>query len=118
MSDKFSEWVYSHVMTKSPFTCNSDVRIDLPEPDDSRFFALWAEHDCDDYDLLLTVVLDARTVENFVGYVGADMSQKGCVPVFWFEETVACEFDLKAGNPFAILFAGGFTPVFYTTKWI
>ena len=106
-------------MTASIFTCNSDVRIDLPFPEDNRLWALWASHDCSDFDLILTVVLNKATQDDFLGFVGADLSKKGCVDVYWFENTIACEFVLNSrGENFGILFEGGFTPVFYTTEWV
>lgn len=38
--------------------------------------------------------------------------------VYWAAETVACEFELKAGgDKFGILSQGGYMPIFYTTEW-
>jgi hypothetical protein len=68
--------------------------------------AFWAQQDCKDYDLILTVMLDDVAEANLVGYVGADLSSKGCVLAdYWGEGVYACEYELLAsGDPFGILF--------------
>ena len=47
-------------MRSGRFYCNSDVRVDFPF-DDTEYMALWAAHDCKDWDLYLTVVVDEDT---------------------------------------------------------
>jgi len=81
--------------------------------------AIWANQDCKDFDLLLTVMFDAVSEANLVGYVGAEISDKGCVLAdYWGEGVFACEYKLPArGEPLGILFQGGFRPIFYTTEW-
>lgn len=74
----FPEWVNAQVMQESIFTCGSDIRIDHPFPEDDRMTALWAAHNCKDFDLLLTVFIDAESEANFVGSTGA-IAAKDCV---------------------------------------
>ena len=115
----FTEWVYEQEMTESIFACDADTRIDHPWPNDTRMTALWATQNCKDFDMLLTVMFDDATFEHMVGYVGADLSEKGClVADYWGKDVYACEYVLHArGDPLGILFKGGFRPVFYTHEW-
>ena len=53
----FEDWVKDQEMQTGFFSCNSDVRIDFPF-DNQNYTALWATHDCDQWDLFLTVVMD------------------------------------------------------------
>ena len=91
-----------------------------PFVDEPTLFAFWANHDCSDYDLLLNVMFDAETELNLIGYVGASLSSKQCVNADYLgDRIVSCQFDLKAnGSNFAILFKGGFHPIFYTVEWV
>lgn len=116
---EFPAWVESQEMSSSIFTCDSDIRVDHPFTDDDRMWALWAQQDCRDFDLILTVLLDEEARANLAGWIGADLTEKGCVSADHFNEgVVACEFDLPArGNKFGMLFSGGFIPVFYTVEW-
>ena len=105
-------------MASSVFSCDSDIRIDHPFPKDERMWALWAAQNCRDYDLLITVMLDEMAVNKMIGYVGADLTDKGCVRAPHYGDVQACEFNIKARTRnFGILFAGGFSPVFYVTEW-
>ena len=106
-------------MHTSIFTCGDDIRIDHPFPTDDSMTALWAAHDCKDFDLLLTVMLDAVSEANLVGFVGAELSAKECVLAdYWGEGVYACEYEILArAEPLGILFKGGFRPVFYSTEW-
>jgi len=115
----FPDWVAKQSLKQSIFTCNSDVRIDYPFPEDNRMVALWADQDCKDFDLYLTVMLDEETQANNEGYVGADLTAKGCVIAEYMGEGIyACEYQLIAGGtPLGILFQGGFQPIYYTTQW-
>ena len=78
-------------MYQSVFKCESDVRIVRPFYDEPTLFALWANHDCKDYDLLLNVMLDAEAELNLVGFVGAGLSIKECVQADYLAEGIlAC----------------------------
>ena len=44
-------------MRSGRFHCGQDVRIDFPF-DDTEYMAIWASHDCEDWDLYLTIVVD------------------------------------------------------------
>lgn len=81
-------------------------------------WALWASHDCADYDLKLTVVLTKETQANNVGYYGAELDAAGCQETIYFEGALACEFTVKYNQKFAMLFQGGFSPVYYTTEFV
>ena len=92
-------------MGETIFTCDSDIRLEIPFPDEQRIWALWANHDCKDFDLILTVTLDSETLNNLIGYTGADLTEKGCIYTQWFDDIIACEFKLIANSDnFAILF--------------
>ena len=82
-------------------------------------WAFYAGQTCDDHDLLLTVVFDEHALEHIVGFLGADISPAGCSYTFFYEDAIACEFELKAGqDDLGILFTGGFNPIFYTQEWV
>ena len=61
-------------MADSIFTCDSDIRLETPFPEQNLLWALWANQNCKDFDLLLTIVLDTGIEKNLVGYLGADLS--------------------------------------------
>lgn len=116
----FPDWVSEQRVASSIFSCSSDVRMDTPfSYAEGQLWTFWAAHDCTSYDMILTIVLNQYTIDNqFVGYTGADLTQKGCTNVYWFDDTVACEFRLEALGPnFAALFQGPFTPLFYIVEW-
>ena len=116
--ESFPMWVEKQRINKSSFSCDSDIRISFPDRDEHDVWAIWAAHNCDDYTMLLTVVLDKEAIDKLVGYYGAALSSKGCSEVEAFSGAVACEFDLKMPREgFGMLFAGKFTPVFYLTDW-
>ena len=68
----------------------------------------------------MTIVLNTGIEKNLVGYLGAELSDQGCISVEYLAESViTCQYLLKArGNNFGILFQGGFTPIFYTVEWV
>lgn len=93
--------------------------MDVPFPSNKQFSAFIANHDCTDRTLLLTIVLDRTAQANFIGYVGARLSEKSCVDFDLFEGTMACEFELPPYNAnFGVLFKGGFNPVFFSFEWV
>lgn len=106
-------------MKDSVFDCDSDVHIAHPFPADDRIWSFWAglAGDCGDYSLLLTVVLDKEATLNLLGYIGADLTGSGCRNTYYFSESVACEWELKPGDKFGMLFKGDFKPIFHTTEW-
>lgn len=115
---RFPSWVDNQSVSSHFFTCDSEVRIEHPFPEDMRIWALWVAHDCSDLNLMFTVILDEEAEANAVGYYGAELSNVGCQRTFYFEGSVACEFELLAnGNNFALIFTGGFTPVTYLENW-
>ena len=70
-------------MRSGRFFCNSDVRVDFPF-DDNEYMALWAAHDCKDWDLYLTVVADEETAGLAITWEGAEESdRKGCYEADW-----------------------------------
>jgi len=75
----FAGWVDNQKMNPNEFSCDSDIRLELPFPEDQRMFAIWANHDCTDYTLFLTLLIDEDEQRNLVGYNGAELSDKGCV---------------------------------------
>jgi len=117
--EAFPDWVESQNMGASIFTCDSDVRITHPFPEDDRIWAIWAQQDCSAFDLVLTVLLNQEAEVNLIGWVGADLTDKGCVKAAHLsEDVIACEFELLAGgDKFGMLFSGGFIPTFYTVEW-
>ena len=55
--NSFEDWVQEQEMRSGRFFCNSDIRVDFPF-DDTEYMALWAAHDCKDWDLYLTIIVD------------------------------------------------------------
>ena len=105
-------------MSPSTFSCESDIQISYPYNGDKSVWAFWAAHNCEDYNLMLSVVFTEEAIDKFVGFYGAGLSSKGCTQTEAFADTVTCEFELdRANKGFSIMFAGGFTPVFYLTEW-
>jgi len=99
--------------------CGHDIRIDFPF-DDMEYMALWAAHDCDDWDLYLTIVADSDTSKAAIAYHGAAPSERrGCYETVWFDDVDACEFYIPHnGENFGVLFQGGFHPVWYEYEWV
>jgi len=114
---RFPTWVTKQNMTASMWSCDSDVRIDHPFPEEPSVFAFWAAHNCNNYSLLLTVVFSTQAMTRLAGYYGASMTQNGCSKAANFGDSYACEFELKTRTNFGLLFSGGFTPIFYLTEW-
>lgn len=103
------------------FSCGYDISLTVPfATETAELIALVANHDCANYSLLLTLVLDHPTRDNIVGYTGADQSAKGCIDLDdEFNDTIACEFELTPDSDnFGLLFQGGLNPVFYSTEWV
>merc|ERR1712079_190975 len=95
--DEFTSWVDNQSMSSSIFTCGSDVRIEHPFPEDDRMWALWADQDCSDFDLILTVIMDEQAENNLIGWIGADLADRKCVKAdYWSEGVIACDFEIKA----------------------
>ena len=82
-------------------------------------YALFAAHDCLDYDLKLQVTLDERQINNYIGHYGADLSDKGCQRAnFLNRGMVICEYKILARGPnFGILISGGYSPIAYSFVW-
>merc|ERR1712051_100537 len=76
---KFPDWVDTQRMGETIFTCDSEIRLEIPFPEEERIWALWANQNCKDFDLILTVTLDSETLNNLIGYTGADLTEKGCI---------------------------------------
>jgi hypothetical protein len=114
----FENWVQEQEQRQGRFHCGHDIRLDFPF-DDSEYMALWAAHDCADWDLYLTVVADGKTGDNALAYTGAEPSERrGCYETVWFEDVGACEFYLPhGGDNFGMLFAGGFHAVWHEYEW-
>mmetsp|Transcript_7079 Transcript_7079/g.9862 ORF Transcript_7079/g.9862 Transcript_7079/m.9862 type:complete len:109 (-) Transcript_7079:132-458(-) len=105
-------------MSASTFSCDSEIRISYPFAQDESMWALFASHDCEDYALMMTVVLSQEVLNKFIGFYGASLSDQGCSMASEFNGSMACEFELsEPSKGFAILFSGGFSPVFYLTDW-
>ena len=115
----FETWVNEQEMRAGRFHCDKDIRIDFPF-DDMEYMALWASHNCADWDLYLTVVVDKQTSENALTYAGADPSYgHGCYETSISEDAIFCEFYLPhGGDNFGILFQGGFHPIWYEFEWV
>jgi len=114
---QFPQWVSQQQMSSSIWKCDSEVRIDHPFPEEPTVFAFWASHNCDNYSMLLTVVLGNEAMNKLTGYYGASLTGNGCTTATSFDNSVACEFKLEAKTNFGMLFMRGFTPVFYLTEW-
>lgn len=106
-------------MNSSIFSCDRDIRIDHPFPEEPSLWALWADHDCKDYNLLLTLVMDQEVVDKVLGWVGVKGSKAKCSQAFIYDGALACEFTLKpSSHNFCVLLSGGFSPIFTMTEWI
>ena len=105
-------------MRQGRFFCNHDVRIDFPF-DDTEYMSLWANHDCSDWDLYLTLIADSDTFNMGLTFTGAETSlRRGCYDIYQLEKIGACEFYLPhGGDNFAVLFEGGYHSVWYEYEW-
>jgi hypothetical protein len=56
----FDEWTQEQEMRHGRFFCNQDIRIDFPF-DEIEYMALWAQHNCEGWDLYLTIVVSEET---------------------------------------------------------
>lgn len=116
---QFPRWVKQQEMTESIFSCDSDIRIDHPFPEENSLWSLWADHNCKDYNLLLTLVMDQEVVDKVLGWVGVKGSKASCSQAYIYDGALACEFELAPGSHnFGVLLSGGFSPIFYMTEWI
>ena len=95
------------------------MRVEKPFPEDDRMWALWANQNCRDFDLTLSIFLDREAEDNFVGVTGAEPTEKGCYQAIGLDDdTTICEYKLiSGGSNFGMLFTGGFKPVFYALDW-
>lgn len=116
--NSFEDWVQEQEMRAGRFHCGHDVRVDFPF-EDAEYMALWAAHDCTDWDLYLTVVVEEETSDLALAYTGAEPStRRGCYETYWFEGVYACEFYLPhGGDNFGLLFAGGFHAIWHEYEW-
>jgi len=115
---KFVKWVGTQKHSDQGFlTCEADVRMEYPFPEEPSFYALYADHNCSPYVLTLSVVLSKKALKQMVGFYGAVVGPNGCQRTETFTNAVICEFELKSRAGFGMLFVGSFTPVFYLTEW-
>ena len=114
------KWVDERKWSQGLFACDGEVDISNPFPLDNSMYALFAAHDCLEYDLILQVTLDAAQVNNYIGHYGADFTENLCQRANYLNQgIVICEYELLAqGHNFGILFSGGYSPIAYTLKWI
>lgn len=105
---------------ESIFSCDSEIVLERPFNGEERVWSLWADQNCKEFDLMLTVVFNPDAFNSLLGYTGASLSGKGCVELSSFEGVLACEYEIKANNDakFGLLFNGEFAPVYYTTEWV
>ena len=118
ITQAFGNWVDEQTPRAGRFHCGHDIRIDFPF-DDTEHMALWAAHDCNDWDLYVTVVAERSTAEMAIAVYGAEPSaRRGCYETMWFDDVDACEFYLPHGGPnFGVLFQGGFHALWYEYEW-
>jgi len=116
---EFPKWVRSkEISTSKIFTCDLGINLERPFPEEDRVWSLWANQNCKDYDLFLTLIFDEEAHSSLLGFTGADLSSQGCFTMEAFDTGIACEYKLLAnGGNFGVLFSGEFTPVFYNTEW-
>lgn len=116
---EFPKWVRTRTIeTSKIFTCDMAINLERPFPEEEKVWSLWANQNCKDFDLLLTVIFDKDAEDSLLGFTGADLSSKGCKTMKDFSTAIACEYELKAnGGNFGVLFSGKFAPVYYFTEW-
>ena len=106
-------------MRQGRFHCGLDIRVDFPF-DDTNYMAIFAAHDCSDWDLYLTLAFDGDSDARAFMYTGAEPSERrGCYQTAWQGyDGGACEFFLPhGGDNFGLLFGGGFHPVWHEHEW-
>lgn len=118
-SERFEEWVDDREWSQNLFACDGEVDIRHPFPEDKSMYALFAAHDCVEYDLILQVTFDEAQVNNYIGHFGADFTEKECSRANYLNKgVVICEYKLLARGPnFGILLSGGYSPIAYSFKW-
>ena len=92
-------------MRAGRFYCSKDVRLDFPY-DEIEYMAFWASHDCKDWDLYLSLIMDQRVADFTLTYAGAEPSpRRGCYETYSIGQLSVCEFYLpNEGDKFGILF--------------
>lgn len=58
ITEEYAEWVVDQDQATHYFTCDSEIRIDHPFPENENLWSFWAAQDCNDYDLIMTVLID------------------------------------------------------------
>lgn len=121
LSMKLIEWTKDQKQDeKEGFFCDFTVSLDFPfasENDD--LMAVWAGHDCSNWDLYITMIFPREQTEKLITYVGTELSERrGCYTTTWIVEMDACEFYLPANNrDLTLLFKGGYHPIWYEHEW-
>ena len=81
--------------------------------------AVWAGHDCDHWDLFITLIMPRDQMQNILSVAGASLSERrGCYQTTWTIEMDACEFHLTSDQEdLGVLFKGGYHPIYFEHEW-
>ena len=95
-------------------------------------WAIWANHDCLNWEVLLTFAMDRETTENVIASTGVSdlltslatagsSGEEGCELITTDQGTQIdkCVLRMRVGaENFALLIKGGFQPIWYDFKWV
>jgi len=86
----------------------------------SDIWAIWANHDCANWEILLTFVMTREATSDVIAQAGVEYSELGCQRLEADDtELDQCQFRMKVnGDNFALLFKDGFTPIWYDIEWV
>lgn len=117
-----TDWAKDQSPDSRGWTCKNTLFVDYPFGED--YMAVWSNHDCKNYDLYLTLLMDIEAVNGYLMHVGQDLSTNGCYETYqeydWNGDNEAlyeCEFHIPArSDNFAVLFLGT-QELYYTERW-
>ena len=118
---EFTTWALNHEFVKS-FVCRFEIdRLSPFAEVADDLWAIWANHDCLDWEVRLKMVMDQETSENVIATTGLkllDGQECSRMESTNGRQYVSCNFliEPRADN-FSILFKGGFSLIWYDFEW-
>lgn len=65
---------------KSGLSCHFEIDNETPFPDrEGDLWAIWANHDCFNWEVILTIILDTEVSENVIANAGILLTENGCI---------------------------------------
>ena len=118
--DKFYIWAAEQRINTGLLACRFEINRATPFEEWPELWSLWANHDCDNWGVRLTLIMERETTEDVVAFTGLNYSKKGCTKIETTSATLdQCEFEILPGaQNFALFIKGGFRPVWFEYEWV